>query len=48
MQPGSDCVGMNIEIGRWHKIMSLEPCTVIFEVKDGAYESVSPEDILIL
>lgn len=48
MQAGSDCVGVNIEKGRWHKIVSLEPGTVIFEAKDGAYKPVSPEDILTL
>lgn len=48
MQPGSDCVGVNIEKGRWHRIVSLEPDTVIFEAKDGAYEPVSPEDILTI
>lgn len=48
MQPNSDCVGVSIEKGRWHKIVSLEPGTVIFEAKDGAYEPVSPEDILSL
>lgn len=48
MQPGSECVGVNIEKGRWHKIVSLEPDTVIFEAKDGAYEPVSSEDILTL
>ena len=48
MRPKSDCVGVNIEKGRWHRIVSLEPNTVIFEAKDGAYEPVSPEDILTL
>lgn len=48
MQSGSDCVGVNIEKGRWHKIVSLEPGTVIFEAKDGAYEPLLPEDILSL
>lgn len=48
MKAGSDCVGVNIEKGRWHKIVSLEPGTVIFEAKNGAYEPVSPEDILTL
>lgn len=48
MQAGSDCVGVHIEKGRWHKIISLEPGTVIFEAKDGAYEPSSPEDILTL
>ncbi len=46
MKPDSDCCGVNIEVGRWHKIVSLEPGTVIFEAKDGAYEPLSQEDIL--
>lgn len=46
MKPDSDCCGVNIEVGRWHKIISLEPGTVIFEAKDGAYEPLSQEDIL--
>ena len=46
MQPGTDCCGVNIEVGRWHKIVSLEPGTVIFETKDGAYEPLTEEDIL--
>lgn len=48
LEPGTECVGVNIEKGRWHKIVSLEHGTVIFEAKDGAYEPVSPEDILSL
>lgn len=48
MRHNSDCVGVNIEKGRWHRIVSLEPGTVIFEAKDGAYEPVSSEDILTL
>lgn len=46
MKPDSECCGVNIESGRWHKIVSLQSGTVIFEAKDGAYESVKPEDIL--
>lgn len=46
MKPGSGCYGVNIELGRWHRIVSLEPGTIIFEAKDGAYEPLSPEDIL--
>lgn len=45
MKPDSDCCGVNIEVGRWHKIVSLEHGTIIFEAKDGAYEPLSPEDI---
>lgn len=46
MKPNSDCCGVNIEKGRWHKIVSLESGTVIFESKDGAYEPLSNNDIL--
>ena len=46
MKAGSECVGVNIEAGRWHKIVALEAGTVIFEAKDGAYEPLAPEDIL--
>ncbi len=48
MRAGSDTVGVNIEKGRWHKIVSLEPGTVIFEAKDGAYMPISSEDTLTL
>lgn len=48
MIPDSDCSGVVIEAGRWHKIVSLEPGTVIFEAKDGVYKPLSPEEILAL
>lgn len=48
IEPGSNCVGININAGQWHKIVALESGTVIFEAKDGAYEPVSPKDILTL
>lgn len=48
MEPATTCCGVNIPIGLWHKIVSLEPGTVIFEAKDGSYEPLSPEDILTL
>lgn len=48
MEPETDCCGINIAAGRWHKIVSLEPGTVIFEAKDGAYEPLSNDDILML
>ena len=48
MEPTTACCGVNIPIGLWHKIVSLEPGTVIFEAKDGSYEPLSPEDILTL
>ena len=48
MIPNSDCCGVVIETGRWHKIVSHEPDTVIFEAKDGPYEPLSQEDILTI
>ena len=43
---GSSCVGMSVEAGRWHRIVSHESGTVIMECKDGAYEPICDEDIL--
>ena len=44
--PGSDCVGMSIAKGRWHKLISHESGTVILECKDGPYEPLGEEDVL--
>ena len=48
MRPGGQVVALNIPIGQWHTIRSLESGTVIMEVKDGAYEPTGAEDILSL
>ena len=45
--PNSECVAVNIPIGQWHAVESLESGTVILEVKDGAYEPLSDVDILV-
>ena len=37
---------LNIPAGQWHTLRALESGTVILEMKDGAYEPISPEDIL--
>ena len=39
-------MAMNVEKGQWHRIESLESGTVILEMKDGAYEPISLEDIM--
>ena len=44
MVPGG--VVLNIPVGQWHTIKSLESGTVLLECKDGAYEPLAPEDIL--
>jgi cupin fold WbuC family metalloprotein len=48
LAPASDCVALNIPAGQWHTVEALESGTVILEMKDGAYETTGPEDILVL
>ena len=45
---GGCCVGMSVEAGRWHRMVSLESGTVILECKDGPYEPFCEEDIMAL
>lgn len=40
--------GVHIPIGIWHYVEILEPDTVMFEVKEGPYAPLAPEDIMIL
>lgn len=44
--PADAVPGMQVEKGQWHRLESLESGTVILEMKDGAYEPISPVDIL--
>ena len=39
---------LNIPAGQWHTLRALESGTVILEMKDGAYEPISPADILTM
>lgn len=48
LAPNSDCVALNIPMGQWHTVEVLESGTVIMETKDGAYQPLSPEDIMEL
>ena len=43
---GGPVCALNIPAGQWHTMRALESGTVILEMKDGAYESISPADIL--
>jgi cupin fold WbuC family metalloprotein len=45
MVPGG--VVLNIEVGQWHSLKSLESGTVLFEAKDGPYEPLSGEDVML-
>ena len=43
---GGPAFGLNIPAGQWHTLRSLESGSVILEMKDGAYQPISPADIL--
>lgn len=46
LSPNGPIVALNIPAGQWHTVKALESGTVILEMKDGAYEPLSPADIL--
>lgn len=46
MYPGCDTPMVNVEKGRWHNLVCLEPDTILFESKDGAYEPLTEDDIM--
>ena len=37
---------LNIPAGQWHTLRALDSGTVILEMKDGAYEPISPDDVM--
>lgn len=43
MVPGG--VVLNIEKGQWHSLKCLEPNTILFEAKDGAYRPLEEDEI---
>lgn len=47
VRPGGDVVGFSVPAGTWHRAEALEPGTVILECKDGAWEPLGEEDILL-
>ncbi len=44
MVPGGTI--LNIPIGQWHSLKSLEHGTVLFEAKDGKWEAIREEDVM--
>ena len=44
MVPGGNV--LNIEKGQWHSLRCLESGTVLLECKDGAYQPLSPDEIM--
>ena len=45
LDPSKGNYGVQIPCGQWHTVEVIEPST-IFEVKDGPYEPLTPEDTL--
>lgn len=45
LDPSIGNYGVNIPRGQWHGIEVIEP-SAIFEVKDGPYKPLQPEDIM--
>ena len=45
LDPQAGCYGVQIPAGQWHTI-EVHESSVIFEVKDGPYTPLAPEDVL--
>ena len=41
---GGPACALSIPAGQWQTLRALDPDTVILEMKDGAYEPISPTD----
>lgn len=48
ISPQGAIVAVNVPQGQWHTVRALESGTVIMEVKDGPYEPMGEEDVLLL
>lgn len=46
LTPNGSVVAINIPLGQWHSLQSLESGTVLLESKDGAWEPLGDEDVL--
>jgi cupin fold WbuC family metalloprotein len=45
LSPNGQVVALNVPASQWHTVRALESGSVILEMKDGAYEPISDEDI---
>ena len=43
--PSENIVGVDIQVGVWHTVVSLETGAVFYEVKAGPYEPIAREDL---
>jgi len=45
ISPSSGVYGAEIKAGIWHSLLVMEPNTVLYEVKQGPFAPLSPEDL---
>lgn len=48
ISPAGPVVAVNVPIGQWHRLRSLESGSVVLSCKDGPWEPLELEDILSL
>ena len=48
LEAGGDVPMLQIPVGQWHSLEVLEEGTIIFEAKDGAYEALAAEDLMMV
>ena len=48
LSPNGSVVALNIPVGQWHTLRSLESGSVIMEVKDGKFAPLEDVDILTI
>ena len=46
--PNSDLVCLSVPMGQWHSLECLESGSVSLSTKDGAWEALGEEDVLIV
>lgn len=47
LSPTGPVVAVNIPIGKWHSIHAIETGSILIEAKDGVYEPLGEEDIIL-
>lgn len=47
LTPTGPIVAVNIPIGKWHSIHAIETGSILMEAKDGVYEPLGEEDIIL-
>lgn len=48
LSPNGPIVALNVPLGQWHRVYAKESGTVLMESKNGKWEPLGEEDILVL